>query len=103
VLEVARCCNQDHRLLLGYVPEPGQRRRCGVAAELGAIAAGEFLEPGGIVPVPAAQVRSRGDVFHPLVEGRILFADASWPESVYQNAVAILSRVFVIDAPELER
>src|SRR5690625_1361056 len=63
------------------LPDPGVR------LELGAVAAGKLLRPRGVVVVPFAQLRGRGDVLDPGVDLGRGFLDAPRPDPVDEDAV----------------
>jgi methylated-DNA-[protein]-cysteine S-methyltransferase len=71
--------------------------------QLGAIAGGELLEALGVVAVPLAQLRGRGDLLAPLVELGVLLAQPARPEAVDQDSPAVAGAGRVVDASDLDR
>ena len=78
---------------------PAQRGELGAPwSKLLDVAAPELLVASGIVPEPLPQRRARRQVLRPLVELRPLARDASRPESIDQDAVAVGRRGRIVRA-----
>src|SRR6202012_480303 len=77
--------------------DAGQRLGPLALRELRPVTRRELLEALWIVPVPAAQLGRRGNLFAPLVESRPLLRDATGPEPVDQDPAAIVGTGLVVD------
>lgn len=81
--------------------ERPQLLRRGVVIQLGAVLRSEFREPLGIVPEPLAQIVARPDLPQPQVHGSVRLGDASRPQPIDENPVAVAgirSLVHALDA-----
>ena len=96
VLGVARC--EDQRDDAGPRAAAQFAEPLALVAELGAIAASELLEAVRIVPVPLSQLRARSELAHPLVDGGPLARDASGPDAVDEDPVAVAVGRWFVDA-----
>ena len=68
-----------------------------VLRQLALVAEAELLEALGVVPEPAAELRARREVARPFVDSSLPAADAAGPDTVDQDAVAVIGLGRVVD------
>ena len=88
MLDVAGGGEQGDRVVAGERDEPTNGVGCRSVAQLGAVAAGELLEPLDAMAVPASKVGAWRGIPHPFIQGYLGLGDAPRPQTIDEDAIA---------------
>jgi hypothetical protein len=102
VLGISCSVQERDRPEFSFVPKLGEKLQGTGLPQFCPVLLSKLGPPLYLVSVPAAEGIGWGDLFQPLVDVSILFAHASWPQTVDENPLTIGSLWFLIYAFQLD-
>jgi hypothetical protein len=101
-VEIAGGRHQRHRAVAHHLAQLGQCRRTLRCRQFLGIAGGKRVEPLGLVRIPAAQLRGRGDLRHPSAHPWITLAETTRPQAVDEHPHTVVGPGIGVDARDVD-
>jgi hypothetical protein len=96
VVGVSCCVQERDRPVFSFLPKFAEKLRGTRLPQFRSVLLSKFRPSLHLVSVPVAKSIGRGDLSQPLINVSILFAQASWPQTVDENPPPISSLWFLI-------